>query len=135
MSQHLIREIEQSYLKTNLPELNPGDTVKVMVRIKEGNKERLQGFEGVIIKIQGQGTSKSVTVRRVFQGIGVERAFLIHSPRFESILVLRRGIVRRARLYYLRALKGKSARIKERLVSKTSTKTAGKSGAKTPATV
>jgi large subunit ribosomal protein L19 len=118
MSQQLLREIEQSYLKTDLPDLQPGDTVKVMVRIKEGAKERLQGFEGVVIKLQGSGTSRSVTVRRVFQDVGVERSFLIHSPKIESIKVLRRGIVRRARLYYLRNLRGKSARIKERLVVK-----------------
>ncbi|MEB3207177.1 MAG: 50S ribosomal protein L19 [Vampirovibrionales bacterium] len=118
MSQQLLREIEQSYLKTDLPDLQPGDSVKVMVRIKEGAKERLQGFEGVVIKLQGSGTSRSVTVRRVFQDVGVERSFLIHSPKIESIKVLRRGIVRRARLYYLRNLRGKSARIKERLVVK-----------------
>jgi large subunit ribosomal protein L19 len=130
MSQQLLREIEQSYLKTDLPDLQPGDTVKVMVRIKEGAKERLQGFEGVVIKLQGSGTNRSVTVRRVFQDVGVERSFLIHAPKIESIKVLRRGIVRRARLYYLRNLRGKSARIKERLVVKSA-----EAKQKVPATV
>jgi large subunit ribosomal protein L19 len=101
-----------------------------MVRIKEGAKERLQGFEGVVIKLQGSGTNRSVTVRRVFQDVGVERSFLIHAPKIESIKVLRRGIVRRARLYYLRNLRGKSARIKERLVVKSA-----EAKQKVPATV
>lgn len=110
----LVKEIEQEYLKTDVPELNPGDTVKVMVRIREGNKERLQGYEGVIIKRAGAGISETVTVRRVFQGVGVERVFLLHSPKVESIKVLRRGDVRRAKLYYLRNRTGKAARIREK---------------------
>jgi large subunit ribosomal protein L19 len=114
MTTDLIRGIEQEYLKTNLPDLNPGDTVKVMVMIKEGNKERLQGYEGVIIKKSGAGVSKTITVRRVFQGIGVERVFLLHSPRVDSIKVLRRGSVRRSKLYYLRQRTGKAARIREK---------------------
>ena len=93
MTTELIKEIEKEYLKAELPELNPGDSVKVMVRIREGNKERLQGYEGVIIKKAGAGISKTITVRRVFQGVGVERVFLLHSPKVESIKVLRRGDV------------------------------------------
>jgi large subunit ribosomal protein L19 len=113
----LVKEIENEYLKADLPELHPGDTVKVMVRIREGAKERLQGYEGVIIKMAGASISKTVTVRRVFQGVGVERVFLLHSPRVESIKVLRRGYVRRAKLYYLRERTGKAARIREKNIS------------------
>ncbi len=114
----LVKEIEQEYLKADLPEVSPGDTVKVMVRIREGNKERLQGYEGVVIKLAGAGVSKTVTVRRVFQGVGVERVFLLHSPKVESIKVLRRGDVRRAKLYYLRQRTGKAARIREKTINK-----------------
>lgn len=110
-----IDEIEKEIMKTDLPELNPGDTVKVFVRIKEGNKERTQAFEGVIIKKQGSGANKSITVRKIFQGVGLERVFPIHSPRIESIKVLRRGSVRRAKLYYLRDRVGKATRIKEKM--------------------
>jgi large subunit ribosomal protein L19 len=110
----IIEKIEDSLMRKDLPELNPGDTVKVFVRIKEGNKERTQAFEGVIIKIRGAGVNKTVTVRRVFQGIGVERVFLVHAPRVENIKVLRRGDVRRAKLYYLRKRTGKATRIKEK---------------------
>ncbi len=115
MATDLIREIEQEYLKDEIPELEPGDTVKVMVRIIEGKRERLQGFEGVVIRTAGSGTSATVTVRRVFQGVGVERVFLLHSPKVESIKVLRRGDVRRARLYYMRGRAGKAARIREKI--------------------
>src|SRR5574344_2755920 len=87
---------------SNLPEMNPGDTVKVFVRIIEGNKERTQAFEGVVIKKRGSGLNKTITVRKVFQGVGVERVFPINSPRIEQINVLRKGDVRRAKLYYLR---------------------------------
>lgn len=114
MTTDFIQSIEQEYLKKDLPQLNPGDTVKVMVRIIEGNKERLQGYEGVIIKLSGAGLNRTVTVRRVFQGVGVERVFLLHSPKVESIKVLRRGDVRRAKLYYLRSRTGKAARIREK---------------------
>lgn len=117
MSQQLIRDIEQAFLKTDLPDLRPGDTVKVMVRIREGNKERLQGYEGVIIRLSGSGLSATVTVRRVFQGVGVERVFLLHSPMVESIKVSRRGRVRRARIYYMRQRSGKAARIREKIGS------------------
>jgi large subunit ribosomal protein L19 len=114
MATDIIKEIEQEYLKTDLPQLNPGDTVKVMVRIREGNKERLQGYEGVILKLSGAGINRTMTVRRVFQGVGVERVFLLHSPTVDSIKVQRRGDVRRAKLYYLRERTGKAARIKDK---------------------
>ena len=99
----------------NLPELNPGDTVKVFVRIIEGNKERTQAFEGIIIKKRGSGVGKTITVRKTFQGVGVERVFPVHSPRLEKIQVVRRGDVRRAKLYYLRERSGKATRIKEKI--------------------
>ena len=111
----IVAEIEKEYMKSDLPVLNPGDTVKVMVRIREGNKERLQGYEGVILKLSGAGLNRTVTVRRVFQGVSIERVFMLHSPRVESIKVLRRGDVRRARLYYLRQRTGKAARIREKI--------------------
>ena len=111
----IIDAIEKEMIKTDLPELNPGDTVKVFVRIKEGNKERTQAFEGVIIKIQGSGSNRSITVRKIFQGVGLERVFPIHSPRIESIKILRRGSVKRAKLYYLRERVGKATRIKEKM--------------------
>ena len=115
----VIKEVEAPFLKDKLPELNVGDTVKVFVKIREGGKERTQGYEGVIIKKGGHGVNKTVTVRRVFQGIGIERVFLIHSPRVEKIQVQRRGNVRRAKLYYLRERTGKATRIKEKVASKT----------------
>ena len=114
MSQQLIRDIEQEYLKTDRPAVYPGDTVKVMVRIKEGNKERLQAFEGVVLRVRGGGINKTFSVRKVFQGVSVERNFFFHSPRVDSIKVIRRGKVRRSRLYYLRDRIGKSARIREK---------------------
>ena len=95
--------------------MNPGDTVKVFVRIVEGNKERIQAFEGTIIKEHGAGLNRTITVRKVFQGVGVERVFLIHSPRIDKIQVLRKGDVRRAKLYYLRERSGKATRIKEKI--------------------
>jgi large subunit ribosomal protein L19 len=110
----IIRSIEAEYLKTDLPTIYVGDTVKVGVRIKEGGKERTQPYEGVIIARRGSGINSVITVRRVFQGIGVERAFLLHSPQIESIKVIRRGKVRRAKLYYLRDLVGKATRLKQR---------------------
>ena len=109
----IIKEIENAYLKSDIPEIEVGDTVKVNVRIVEGNKERLQAFEGVVLKKTGAGARKMITVRKVFQGIGVERVFPVHSPRIESIKVLRKGDVRRAKLYYLRERTGKAAKVKE----------------------
>jgi len=114
----LITEVEASLLKTNLPPLEVGDTVKVFVKIKEGGKERTQGYEGVVIKQRGCGLGKTITVRRVFQGVGIERVFLLHSPRVEKITVQRKGHVRRAKLYYLRKRAGKATRIREQAQEK-----------------
>ena len=127
----IIQELEASLIKRNLPKIDIGDTVKVFVKIKEGGKERTQGYEGVVIKRHGSGVSKTITVRRVFQGIGIERVFLLHSPRVEKITVQRRGHVRRAKLYYLRARTGKATRIKERV----GLKEAAVAGAAAPAAV
>ena len=110
----IIKEIEAPLIKSNLPTFDVGDTVKVFVKIVEGGKERTQGYEGVIIKHSGHGVNETITVRRVFQGIGIERVFLVHSPRVEKITVRRRGQVRRAKLYYLRNRTGKATRIKEK---------------------
>lgn len=114
----IIAELEKDQRKETLPEVNPGDSVKVFVRIKEGNKERTQAFEGVVIKRQGCGFRQTITVRRVFQGIGVERVFPLHSPRIENIKILRKGRVRRSKLYYLRERTGKAARIKEKVTAR-----------------
>jgi len=112
---NIIKELESTLLKTDLPKFNVGDTVKVFVKIREGGKERTQGYEGVIIKHGGHGVSETITVRRVFQGIGIERVFLVHSPRVEKITIIRHGHVRRAKLYYLRERTGKATRIKEKV--------------------
>ena len=111
----IIDELEKEYTGREMPEVNPGDTVKVFVRIIEGNKERTQAFEGTVIKKHGSSINSTITVRKVFQGIGVERVFAIYSPRIEKIQVLRRGDVRRAKLYYLRERSGKATRIKEKI--------------------
>ncbi|WP_421656292.1 50S ribosomal protein L19 [Leptothermofonsia sp. ETS-13] len=113
-AQEIIRSIEAEQMKTNLPEIHVGDTVKVGVIIQEGGKERTQPYEGVVISKKGSGINQNITVRRTFQGVGVERVFLIHSPRIENIKVLRRGKVRRAKLYYLRDRIGKATRLKQR---------------------
>jgi len=110
----LLKSLEQEQLKTDLPEFRPGDTVKVYFKVVEGNRERIQPYEGVVIRKRGSGLSATFTVRRVSYGVGVERTFPLHSPRIEKIEVTRRGKVRRARLYYLRKLTGKAARIAER---------------------
>ncbi len=111
----VIHEIEREYTRKDLPDFRPGDTVKVYFRIVEGEeKERVQVFQGVVIRKRGSGTGATFTVRKVSYGIGVERTFPLHSPRLEKIEVVRRGKVRRARLYYLRGRSGKAARIKER---------------------
>jgi len=111
----VIREIEERYLRKDLPDFRPGDTVRVHYRIQEGEeKERVQVFEGVVMRKRGSGTGATFTVRKISFGIGVERTFPLHSPRIEKIEVVRRGKVRRARLYYLRGRYGKAARIKER---------------------
>ncbi|QGH34516.1 50S ribosomal protein L19 [Gracilibacillus salitolerans] len=111
--QKLIEEITKDQLKTDLPEFRAGDTVKVHVKVVEGNRERIQVFEGVVIKRQNGGISETFTVRKISYGVGVERTFPVHSPRIDKIEVSRRGKVRRAKLYYLRNLRGKAARIKE----------------------
>ncbi len=114
MSQQLIREITQQYLRNDIPEFRPGDTVRLHIRIKEGERERIQVFEGLVIARRGSGISETFTVRKVSYGVGVERIFPLHSPFIEKIEVLRRGKVRRAKLYYIRSLSTKAARIKER---------------------
>ncbi len=106
--------IEREGLRTDIPAFGPGDTVRVQVRVREGEKERLQAFEGVCIGRRGGGISETFTLRKVSSGIGVERIFPLHSPSLKDINVVRRGRVRRAKLYYLRKLAGKAARIKER---------------------
>lgn len=114
MSQQLIQSITQEYLKTDIPEFRPGDNVRVHVKIKEGDRERIQIFEGLVIARRGGGISETYTVRKVSYGIGVERTFPLHSPFVEKIEVTRRGKVRRAKLFYIRHLSAKKARIKER---------------------
>ncbi|MCL6595330.1 MAG: 50S ribosomal protein L19 [Firmicutes bacterium] len=110
----LIGELEREMARTDLPDFGPGDTVRVHVRVREGNRERIQPFEGVVIGRRGGGARASFTVRRVAYGVGVERVFPVASPAVERVEVVRRGRVRRAKLYYLRKLSGKAARVKER---------------------
>ena len=107
----VIEDIERGYVRTDIPEFRPGDKVAVNVEIKEGDKERIQTFEGVVIRKRGSGIKTTFTVRKVSYGVGVERIFPLHSPSIESIRVKTRGKVRRAKLYYLRKLRGKAARI------------------------
>ncbi|MEG6615315.1 50S ribosomal protein L19 [Peptococcaceae bacterium 1198_IL3148] len=109
----LIKSLEQDYYRSDIPDFKPGDTVKVHVKVVEGTRERIQVFEGVVIKRRGTGLSETFTVRKIASGVGVERTFPLHSQRVDKIEVARRGRVRRARLYYLRNLRGKAARIKE----------------------
>lgn len=111
---NIIQALEQEQLRKDIPSFRPGDTVRVHVKVVEGNRERIQVFEGVVINRQGGGVRETFTVRRVSYNVGVERTFPVHSPRIEKIEVTRKGIVRRAKLYYLRNLTGKAARIKER---------------------
>jgi large subunit ribosomal protein L19 len=110
----LIRILDEETMRDDLPEFEPGDTVRVRLRITEGGRDRVQEFEGVVISRKGKGGGASFTVRRVSYGVGVERTFPLHSPRIENIEVVRRGSVRRAKLYYLRDRRGRAARIKER---------------------
>lgn len=110
----LLEEVKKTQLRSDIPDFAPGDTLRVNVRVREGEKERIQAFEGVCIARKGGGVSETFTVRKVSSGIGVERIFPVHSPSVESITVVRRGHVRRAKLYYLRALRGKASRIRER---------------------
>ncbi len=111
----IIQELENEQLKQNVPEFSPGDTVVVQVRVIEGDRERLQAYEGVVIGIRNRGLNSAFTVRKISHGVGVERTFQTHSPQVASIAVKRRGDVRQAKLYYLRNLAGKAARIKEKL--------------------
>jgi large subunit ribosomal protein L19 len=113
-AQEIIRSIEAEQMKSDLPIVHIGDTVKVGVKIQEGGKERVQPYEGVVIAKHNGTINATITVRRIFQGVGVERVFLIHSPRIDSIKVIRRGKVRRAKLYYLRDRVGKATRVKQR---------------------
>lgn len=110
----IMQSVEKDFIRTDVPALTPGDTVLVKVRIKEGDKERVQPFEGIVIRRSGSGLRSMFTVRKVSYGVGVERVFPLHSPSLESIKVLTKGKIRRARLYYLRDLSGKAARIKEK---------------------
>lgn len=115
---NIIQELEKEQLRTDLPKLQIGDTVRVYVKVVEGTRERLQNFEGIVIKMQGGGIRRTFTVRRMSYGIGVERTFPYHSPRIGRIEVVRHGVVRRAKLYYIRERSGKAAKIKERIVTK-----------------
>jgi large subunit ribosomal protein L19 len=111
---NVIEQLEKEQQKEEVPELRPGDTVKVHARVVEGTRERVQVFEGLVIRVTGGGLRRNVTVRRVTHGVGVERTFLVHSPRIDKIEVIRHGQVRQGRLYYLRGRVGKAARIRER---------------------
>ena len=111
---HALMDLEQTQMKEELPEFRAGDTVRVHVRIIEGTRERVQAFQGVVLGISGSGVRRTFTVRKVSSGIGVERIFPLHSPRIDNIEVVRHGRVRRAKLFYLRKLRGKAARIRER---------------------
>ena len=110
----LLNNVESTYLKVDLPNIRIGDTLKLGIEIKEGEKTRIQAYEGVVISKKGTGINATVTVRRVMQGIGIERCFLIHSPKVQSIEIKRSSKVRRAKLYYLRNLSGKATRLKQR---------------------
>ncbi|WP_093263315.1 50S ribosomal protein L19 [Psychrobacillus sp. OK032] len=112
--QNIISEITKEQLRTDLPTFRPGDTVRVHVKVVEGTRERIQMYEGVVIKRRGGGVSETFTVRKISSGVGVERTFPVHTPKIANLEVTRRGKVRRAKLYYLRELRGKAARIKER---------------------
>ena len=110
----VVHDVAKAQIRDDLPQFGPGDTIRVNVRVREGDKERIQAFEGVCISRRGGGISESFTVRKVSSGIGVERIFPVHSPSIDSIELVRRGRVRRAKLYYLRRLRGKATRIREK---------------------
>ena len=114
MSDQIIRMVEAPYTKKKLDKFSPGDTVRVYLRIREAEKERLQAFQGVVISIRGRGLNRNFTVRKLSQGIGVEKTFPMHSPLIERVELVREGNVRRAKIYYIRGKVGKSARIKEK---------------------
>ena len=109
----LVNEITKEQMRSDLPALAPGQTVRVDVKIKEGDKERIQAYEGIVVKVQGSGIGQTFTVRKISSGVGVERTFPVHSPTIDKVTVIRKGKVRRARLYYLRNRSGKSAKLKE----------------------
>ena len=111
---NIIETLEKEQLRSDIPDFGPGDTVRVHAKIVEGSRERIQMFEGIVLGRQGEGVRETFTVRHISYGVGVERMFPVHSPRIEKIDVLRKGVVRRAKLYYLRNLTGKAARIKEK---------------------
>lgn len=113
-AEQAIRSLEAEHLKDDLPDIYVGDTIRVGVRIQEGGKERIQPYEGTVIAMRNGGINRSITVRRIFQGVGVERVFLLHAPRVANIKILRRGKARRAKLYYLRDRVGKATRLKQR---------------------
>lgn len=115
MTNKIIQELDKEQIKTDVPAFAPGDTVVVQVKVKEGNRERLQAFEGVVIAKRSRGINSAFTVRKISHGVGVERTFQLHSPLVDSLAVKRRGDVRQAKLYYLRELSGRAARIKEKL--------------------
>jgi large subunit ribosomal protein L19 len=113
-SMDAIKELEREQLRTDRPEIAPGDTVRVSVKVVEGNRERIQVFEGTVIRLRGGGLNRQLTVRRIASGVGVERTFMIHAPRVEKIEVVRHGVARRAQLYFLRKRVGKGATLRER---------------------
>ena len=115
----IISEVESKHINKQIKDFNPGDTVKVHLKIKEGDKERIQMFEGVVLQKRGKGTGATFTVRKISAGIGVERIFPVHSPYISQVIVVKRGKVRRAKLFYLRKLKGKAAKIEEEKKEKT----------------
>ena len=119
---HIISEVESKHINKQIKDFNPGDTVKVHLKIKEGDKERIQMFEGVVLQKRGKGTGETFTVRKISSGIGVERVFPVHSPYISQITVVKKGKVRRAKLFYLRKLKGKAAKIEEEKKEKTKAK-------------
>jgi large subunit ribosomal protein L19 len=110
----LVRAVEEAQLRDDRPELEPGDTVRVHLKVVEGTRERIQVFEGIVIRLRGDNLRQAFTVRRIAHNVGVERSFLLHSPQIEKIEVVRHNVVRRKNLYYMRGLTGKAARLKER---------------------
>lgn len=123
MKNKTIRQFEEKYLKKETPKFNIGDTVEVYVKIKEGEKTRIQIFEGILIRKKGTGTGATFTVRRISYGEGVERTFLVHSPFIQKVIVKKKGVVRKAKLYYLRKMKGKKTKVEEKIGIKTPEKT------------
>lgn len=110
----LVRAVEEAQMRADVPSVESGDTVRVHVRVVEGTRERIQVFEGIVIRLNGEGINKSITVRRIAHNVGVERKFLVHSPRIDRIEIVRHNVVRRKQLYYMRELRGKAARLRER---------------------